>query len=97
MIYIFVDVSCAAPVAMDHVFQSSDVVVSPDYLVYTCGQGYRHMEGDLVRQCLANGTLSGTAPVCGCCSSKYRSLIVFTFYICKVKLLFNNYFKLKLN
>ena len=31
---------------------------------YTCVTGYEHASGDLTRTCQANGSLTGTAPVC---------------------------------
>ena len=38
-------------------------------VTYTCQVGYSHSAGDLTRSCNANGSLTGTTPVC---TSKLR-------------------------
>ena len=36
---------------------------------YTCQTGYNHTDGDLTRTCLADGSLTGSLPVC---TSKFQ-------------------------
>ena len=31
---------------------------------YTCDLGYTHTEGDIIRACKAEGSLTGSPPVC---------------------------------
>ena len=50
-------VTNATPVPASFVDYDSDVT-------YTCEYGYSHTAGDLTRRCNADGTLTGTTPVC---------------------------------
>ena len=36
----------------------------PNTIQYTCVEGYKYASGQLTRTCQADGTLTGTAPVC---------------------------------
>ena len=50
-------VTNAAPVPASSVDYDSNVT-------YTCEEGYSHTAGDLTRSCNADGSLTGTPPVC---------------------------------
>ena len=51
------NVTNATPVPPSTVDYNSDVT-------YTCQDGYSHTAGDLTRSCNADGSLTGTTPVC---------------------------------
>ena len=51
------NVTNATPVPPSTVDYNSDVT-------YTCQVGYSHTAGDLTRGCNADGSLTGTTPVC---------------------------------
>ena len=50
-------VTDATPVKVSSVDYNSNVT-------YTCADGYSHTAGDLTRSCNADGSLTGTTPVC---------------------------------
>ena len=50
-------VTNATPVPASSVDYNSNVT-------YTCADGYSHTAGDLTRSCNADGSLTGTTPVC---------------------------------
>ena len=51
------NVTNATPVPASSVDYDSNVT-------YTCENGYSHTSGDLTRSCNADGSLTGTPPVC---------------------------------
>ena len=57
-------ITCTLPT----VSYASPSVVSPiEYntaVTYACQPGYNHTDGDLTRTCQANGSLTGSTPVC---------------------------------
>ena len=36
----------------------------PNTIQYTCAEGYKYASGQLTRTCQADGSLTGTAPMC---------------------------------
>ena len=63
LLYFLVNTCTVPPVA-----NAAPVPAYPvDYdlnVTYTCEDGYSHTSGDLTRRCNADGSLTGTTPVC---------------------------------
>ena len=51
---------CGSPVAADHSYVASS---NGSWALYACLEGYRHLSGDLVRQCV-NATWTGLSTTC---------------------------------
>ena len=60
----FSAIKCPVP---DVAYATSNPESMIDYntdVEYTCDPGYTHTSGDLIRTCLDDGSLTGSAPVC---------------------------------
>ena len=62
---IFSAITCTVPTVdyANHNSQSSTIDYNTD-IIYTCQPGYSHTGGNLTRSCKANGTMTGSTPVC---------------------------------
>ena len=61
----FSAITCTVP-TVDYANQNpqSSTIDYNTNIIYTCQTGYSHTEGHLIRSCKADGSLSGSTPVC---------------------------------
>ena len=63
--YLYFSVNtCAVPTVINAIPVPASSVDYDSNVTYTCVDGYRHTAGDLTRSCNADGSLTGTTPVC---------------------------------
>ena len=62
-LYILVN-TCTMPTVTNATPVPASSVDYDSNVTYTCEDGYSHTAGDLTRSCNADGSLTGTTPVC---------------------------------
>ena len=62
-LYISVN-TCTVPTVTNATPVPASTVDYNSNVTYTCADGYSHVAGDLTRSCNADGSITGTTPVC---------------------------------
>ena len=56
--------ACTVPAVANAAPTPSSPINYNTHVTYTCQTGYNHTDGDLTRTCQADGSLTGSLPVC---------------------------------